>query len=101
MNNLRYVIRNGEKVLQFSETVPEYGRTDDNHLVSIGLNVYWQDVPLCEDETQVFSTKISIDDKYKEALSIIKDMVSEEWGTDHCDGFTMRAKEFLEKFQEE
>ena len=82
MNNLRYVIRNGEKVLQFSETVPEYGRTDDNHLVPIGLNVYWQDVPLCEDETQVFSNKISIEDKYKEALSIIKDMVSEEWGTD-------------------
>jgi hypothetical protein len=100
MNNLRYIIRSGEKVLQFSETAPEYGRTEDNQLVVIGMNTYWQDVPLCEDENQIFNTKISVDAKYKEALSILKDMVEDEWGTDYCDGFTMRAKEFLEKFEE-
>ena len=32
----------------------------------------------------------------KESMKILQDMVDDEWGTDHCDGFTMRAKELLD-----
>jgi hypothetical protein len=37
-----------------------------------------------------------IEDKLGSALRILQDMVDDEWGTDHCDGFTMRAKELLD-----
>jgi hypothetical protein len=31
------------------------------------------------------------------SLDILRGMVEDEWGTDHCDGFTMKAKELLDK----
>lgn len=31
------------------------------------------------------------------SLDILREMVEDEWGTDHCDGFTMKAKELLDK----
>ena len=55
--DLRYVIRNGEKVLQVGFRDVEYGYTDiPGHpeiqaRVPIGSRQGWMDVPVCDEET--------------------------------------------------
>lgn len=36
---------------------------------------------------------------FSKGLEVLEDMVSEEWGTDYCDGHTMKAKEFLDEYK--
>lgn len=56
--NLRYVIRNGERVLQTGrvEPVSEWKTMDPPHdylqaHVTLRHEIVWQDIPLCNEET--------------------------------------------------
>lgn len=49
-------------------------------------------------ESVLFKLWEASENNFNQGLAILDEMVKEEWSTDYCDGYTMKAKEFLDQY---
>jgi hypothetical protein len=81
-----------KKFERYSKAITELGWTtdQDGDVWYTGSNY----IP----ESVLFNLWEASENNFNQGLVILDEMVKEEWGTDYCDGYTMKAKEFLDQY---